>query len=70
MDGEDIRQRLGGKTSSDTASRQFSINCPHHRRQLRYAQGIERRQRASRRVEPKRLDSDALHQVRFQVDME
>src|SRR5262249_14244784 len=38
--------------------------------QLRYAQGIERGQRASRRVEAKRLDSDPLHQLRFQVDMQ
>ena len=70
MDGQDIGQRLGGKTSPDTASRQFGINGPHRCRQLRYAQGIERGQHSSRRVEAERLDSDPLHQVRFQVDME
>src|SRR5262249_3987213 len=43
---------------------------PHRCRQLRYAQGIERGQRASRRIEAKRLDSDPLHQHRFQVDVQ
>ena len=70
MDGQHIGQRLGGKTSPNTASRQFGINGPQSTRQLGAIQRVERGQHASSRVEAKRLDSDPLHQVRFQVDME
>jgi hypothetical protein len=47
MDGQHIGQRLGSKTSPDTASRQFGINGPQSSHQLGGIQRVERGQRLS-----------------------
>jgi hypothetical protein len=69
MDGQDIGQRLGGKTSPDTPSRQFGINGPQPSPQLGGIQRVERGQHASRRVEAEHLHSDLINQIRLQVDV-
>jgi hypothetical protein len=69
MDGQHIGQRLGGKTSPNTASRQFGINGPQSTRQLGAIQRVERGQHASRRVEAEHLHSDPLNQIWLQVDV-